>query len=226
MLRFLAIVAVLAPASAHADCAMWGLAPKVVTPANAVVSSDGGIVVAAAAEPRAELAPGDPAVQPGWRLRIGGSLVKPPIEQLAPGLAVYRVAAPNAFKLELENASHEIVATVRPARNAGDALAAPKPKRVWFEALKHRRGGTRVGVELDGAAPAHAIALVLADGNGTPRSWALTDGGATLYPYITGDCRALPNGTLPSNAGDQVTVFWIDDAGRKSPASKPITISR
>jgi len=78
MLRALAIVAVLVPATAHADCAMWGLAPKVLTPTNGVVATDGGIVVAAVPEARADLAPGDPAVQSGWRLRIAGSLVKPP----------------------------------------------------------------------------------------------------------------------------------------------------
>ena len=225
MLRALAIVAILVPATVHADCAMWGLAPKVLTPANGIVATDGGIVVAAVAEARADLAPGDPAVQGGWRLRIGGSLVKPPIDKLAPGLAVYRAAVANSYKLELEDDKHAVVASVRPARVAGDALAAPKLRRVWFETLTVKRGGTRVGVELDGAVPTRAVALVLADAQGTPRSWTLVDGSATLYPYLTGDCRALPNGTLPSKAGDKVTLFWVDDAGRKSAASKPVEIA-
>jgi hypothetical protein len=225
MLRALAIAAILVPATAHADCAMWGLAPKVLTPANGVVASDGGIVVAAVAESRGDLAPGDAAVQTGWRLRVGGSLVKPPIDKLAPGLAVYRAAVANSYKLELEDEKHAVVATVRPARDGGDALAAPKLRRVWFDKLTGKRGGTRVGVELDGGTPAHAIALVLADAQGTPRSWALVDGSPTLYPYVTGDCRALPNGTIPSKPGDKVTLYWIDDAGRKSPASKPIEIA-
>jgi hypothetical protein len=215
MFRFaLAAVALLAPASARADCALWGLTPKVVTPANAVVSSDGGIVVAAVAEPRADLLTGDPAIQPTWRLRIGSDLVTPPIEPLAPGLAVYRVAAANSYKLELEDAKHQPLATVRPARSAGDPLDAPKVKRIWFDAPRSRHSLDRVAVELDGLAPAKAIALVLAAR--ANRSRAL-DGTGRRCTYAAG---GLPAERRRCRRPATARCSWIDDAGRKTVASK------
>ena len=213
----------LVSSSAAGDCAFSGLAAKVITPANAIVPGDGGIVVAAVTDHHGALSPGDEAVHPGWRLRVGPDLLKPPIEVIAPGLAIYRVAVANAFKVELENDKHEVVGTVRPARGSGDPLAAPQLKRAWFEPNHSRHGSERVGVEVDGAVPATAIALVVADAKGTPRSWTLVDGQA-LYPYTSASCLALPNGTIGTKAGDTITVFWVDAGGRRSAASKPIHV--
>ena len=209
--------------AAAGDCAFSGLAAKVITPASSIVPGDGGIVVAAVTDRQGTLSPGDEAVHPGWRLRVGGDLIKPPIEVVAPGLAIYRVAVANAFKVELETDKHEVVGTVRPARGSGDPLAAPQLKRAWFEPNTSRHGTERVGVELDGAALPTAIALVIADAKGTPRSWTLA-GGQTLYPYTSASCVALPNGTVATKAGDTIIVFWVDSGGRRSPASKPINV--
>lgn len=214
-----------APSLARADCARVGLAPKVLTPVNALVPRDGGVVVAAVPEARGKLDPGDAAVQSGWRIKIGGDSVKPPIDVLAPGLAVYRAAVANAFKVELSNGD-AVLATVRVTRDKTDLLPAPKIIRVWFEQPLSRHSTTQVGVELDGDVPAGAVALVLADDQGVPRSWTLTSAGAgsKLYAYSSGDCRALPNGTIPSKTGDKITLFWVDSVGMKSAATKPIQI--
>jgi hypothetical protein len=213
------------PSLARADCARWGLAPKVLTPAGAVVPRDGGVVVAAIPEEQGKLDPGDAAVQAGWRIRFGSDAVKPPIDVLAPGLAVYRVAVANAFQVALTNGD-SVLATVRSTRDKLESLAAPKVARVWFEQPRSRRSTTRIGVELEGDAPAGAVALVMASDQGVPRSWALAGAGAgrTFYPYSAGDCRALPNGTLPSKAGDKITLFWVDSVGLRSAATGPIQI--
>ena len=211
-------------AEAHADCMMYGLAPKVLTPAGTVVPGDGGIVVAAVAEPRGKLDPGDAAVVPAWRLRVGSDVIKPPIAMIAPGLAVYRVAVANAYDAKLEDGAHAVVATVKPARRGGDPLPAPKLKRIWFVEQHSRHGGSAVNVELDGDTPAGAIALVLADSKGNARSWTHA-GGTTLSPYASPDCVALPNGTIPSQAGDRVTLFWLGADGRVSPATQPLAIA-
>jgi hypothetical protein len=208
---------------ATADCAFSGLSAKVVTPANTIVPGDGGIVVAAVADLHGTLSQGDEAVHPGWRLRIGSDVLAPPIEVIAPGLAIYRVAVANAFKVELETDKHEVVGTVRPARGSGDPLAVPQLKRAWFESNDGRHGHERVGVELVGAVPATAVALVVADTKGTPKSWTLLDGGP-LYPYRSASCVALPNGTIGTHAGDTITLFWVDAGGRRSAASKPIKV--
>jgi hypothetical protein len=211
-------------ASARADCAMTGLAPRVVSAPDVVVPADGGVVVAAVSEARGALDQGDPAVQSGWRMRIGADLIKPPIDMIAPGLAVYRIAAVNTFKVELVDAKQQTVASVRTKRSGGDPTPAPKLKRAWFVAQHSRHGGSAVTVEVEDA-PAGAIALVLADDHGKPRSWTLATGATTLSPYAQADCVVMPNGTIPSKAGDKITLFWVDAMGRPSVASKPITVA-
>ena len=59
---------------------------------------------------------------------------------------------------------------------------------------------------------------------GVPKSWTIATG-TTLTPFSSPDCVALPNGTLPSKAGDQVTLFWLGADGRVSPATKPVAIA-
>ena len=54
-------------------------------------------------------------------------MIRPPIAPIAPGLAVYRVAIANAYDTKLEDETHTVVGTVKPARRGGDALPAPKP---------------------------------------------------------------------------------------------------
>ena len=224
-----AVVAVTsAPHVVAADCAFVGLSPKVITPAGTVVPGDGGIVVAAMPDSQGRLDPGDPAVR-SWKIRIGSDTVKPPVDVIAPGLAVYRVAAANVFQVELVTDKGEVVATVKPSRTTGDALAAPSIKRAWFERTGSRHGAQQVAVELGGARPAHVVALVLADAKGTPKSWTTiadtTAAGSPLFPYQARDCQALPNGTTPTKSGDTVTAFWVDAGGRRSPVSKPIVVN-
>ena len=107
--------------------------------------------------------------------------------------------------------------------------AAPKVKTITHARDMGRRSLTQVAVTLDGDPPAGVVALVLADAKGTARSWTAVDPAAmpksVLYPFRTHSCMQVPNGTLPSSAGDSVVVFWIDATGRKSDASKPIAIT-
>jgi hypothetical protein len=219
------LVLALAPSTARADCAMWGLAPKVLTPESTVIAADGGIVVAAVPEARGKLDHGDAAVQASWKIRAGGDSLRPPIEVIAPGLAVYRVAVANAFKIELTDGSTTLV-TVKPSRSRGDALAAPKVKSVAFLPRKLRHGAERVVVELAEPAPAGVVAMVLADAEGKPRSWGTVSGGATIDAYGAAECQALPNGTVASKAGDKVTLMFVDAAGRVSAATQPVAIAK
>lgn len=225
MRHVLLLALALVPTTARADCAEWGLAPKVLTPPNTVIAADGGIVVAAMPEARGKLDKGDPAVQPSWKIQVGGDSLKPPIELIAPGLAVYRVAVANAFKIELTDGGQALV-TVKPSRVRGDALAAPKIKRVTFEPRKLRHGAEKVVVELAEAAPAGVVAMVLADADGKPRSWGAVSGGATVDAYGAPECQALPNGTVASKAGDKVVLLFVDAAGRVSAPTAPVAIGK
>ncbi len=200
---------------------MWGLTAKVVN-ADTAISQDGGILVAASREAQGPLDKGDVAVHLDWRFRGATGLVKPTIEMIAPGLAVYRL--PATGPIVLEDAKHSVVAKATGVAAAKERPAAPRVTSIRYTNLLHRRSRTMVTVTLDAAPPAGTVALVLADGKGVPRSWGFVTG-AKVDVYSSGDCVALPNGTLPSTSGDKVSVFFVDDAGRKSDASKVTTIT-
>jgi hypothetical protein len=224
MHRLVILIALLAPLRAHADCALVGLKPSVLTPAASDVPLDGGIVVGAMPEPEGKLEQGDAAVQASWRIRAGNDVVKPPIESIAPGLAVYRVAVANVWKVELVDGARSVLATIRTTRSAGAALAAPKVKKIWYETNHSRHASDQIRVELDGTVPAGAVALVLADDKGVARSWG-TPSQAPLVVYGTRGCEPMPNGTTPTRTGDKVALFWLDAGGRRSPATKTLTIA-
>ena len=198
---------------------MIGLVPKVLSAPDLALPENGGIVVGAVAEDRGPLESGDIAIQKDWKFVVPRGTIEPAIDSLAPGLAVYKTSADT---VELQNAKGE---TLAKATRAGkrDKLAAPKVKTLKYDAPLSRRSIVRIEVTLDGPAPAGAIALVLADAAGKPKSWGPV-AGAVLYPYLQRDCLTLPNGTEPSKKGDKVTLFWVDEAGRKSAYTKPMTI--
>jgi len=217
----LALLALLlVPAQAAADCALMGLVPKVLSAPEAVLAADGGIVVGAVSEDRGPLQSGDIAVQPAWRFVVPKGTITPAIESLAPGLAVYRASTDT---LVLENDQAETLAKATLTADKRPKLAAPKVKTIKYDAPISRRSIQRVEVTLDGAAPAGVIALVLADAKGKPKSWGPA-AGTVFYPYLQRDCFVLPNGTVPSKKGDKVTLFWVDEHGRKSGLTKPLTI--
>lgn len=218
-MKILALLALLLPAAADADCALIGLTPKVLSAPDVAIADGGGIVVGAVSEDRAPLDNGDIAVQTDWKFVVPKGTITPAIESLAPGLAVYKTTADT---VELQNATGEALAKATRAAKR-DKLAAPKIKEIRYDAPISRRSVVKVEVTLDGTAPPGAIALVLADAKGKARSWTKAEG-TVLTPYYQRDCLALPNGTQPSKKGDRVTLFWVDASGRKSAFTKPMTI--
>lgn len=234
MTRLLALAAVLSLASpaslaTAAPCPVMGLSPKVLAKPGVTIPSDGGIVVAAESShgpDDARAAGGEVADQKGWRFRVRRALVAPAaIDIIAPGLAVYRLPA-KAETTELENDAHTVVAKFTVSKDARPRLSAPNIKQVQYQVSRAgRRTSTSVTAELAGAAPADAVALVIADANGKPRSWGSVQGGTSIYLYSSGGCGTKPNGTEISNAGDKVTLFWVDSAGRTSPPTKPLTVT-
>jgi hypothetical protein len=220
MKTLLVLSALLVPAHAAADCALMGLAPKVLSAPDVALAADGGIVVGAVSEDRGALEDGDVAIQRAWTFVVPKGTITPAIESLAPGLAVYKTSA-NAFELRGDN--DEVLAKATRSDARRDKLAAPKVKSIRYDAPMSRRSIVRIEVTVDGGAPAGAIALVLADAKGKAKSWGPATG-AVFYPYLQRDCMVLPNGTVPSKKGDKVTLFWVDEHGRKSAFTKPLTI--
>jgi hypothetical protein len=212
-------LALLLPLDARADCAMLGLVPKVLTKPDATLAPDGGVVVGAVSQDRGPLDSGDIAMQPRWTFVVPMGTITPAIESLAPGLAVYKTSADN---VELRDETGAVLAKATHGA-AVDKLAAPKVKSIKYDAPMSKRSIQRIEVMLDGAAPPGVIALVLADAKGTAKSWGPV-AGSVFYPYLRRDCLALPNGTVPSGKGDKVTLFWVDEHGRKSAFTKPMMI--
>jgi hypothetical protein len=231
MTRFLALAAAItllspsSPAEA-APCAITGLSPKVLSRPGVTIPSDGGIVVAAESGPGGKLAGGEVAEQKGWRFRVRSGRIAPTsIDIIAPGLAVYRLPA-RADAAVLEDDAHAVVARAQLSKDARPRLPAPKIKQVLYAVSRGgRRTSTMVTAELDGTAPSDAVALVIADASGKPRSWAHAQGGSSLWLYAGGGCSMKPAGTEISNPGDKVILFWVDAAGRTSAPTKALTVA-
>ena len=208
---------------AAADCRVSGLIAKVITPPNSEIPDGGGFVVAAIAHHDGALAPGDAAVRPKWHARIGSTAITPTIELLAPGLATYRVTKTGSSSLEDD--SGEVVGRATIASTKRDRLAAPRVRGLRYERSPNTMHSSEiVTAELDEKIPDGALAIVVSDLKGKPRSFHVIQPGKPITPYYRFDCTPLPNGTIASHKGDRVTLSWVDAAGRKSPESAPITI--
>ncbi|MBS1121618.1 MAG: hypothetical protein H6Q90_3846 [Deltaproteobacteria bacterium] len=227
MRRSLAFVAVLLGASpvAAEPCPSFGLAPKVVR-ASVVVTNDGGVVVAEL--PQATVDGGQPD-QADWKLRAHNKLVKPQIDPIAPGLVVYRPpVGAAAFTLE-DTTMGSLLGKARLATKALGLLAAPRVKAVVSGTTRTKHATTFVTVELDGSAPADAIALVVRAAKGDPLSFGLVGPRATkvsVYSTQGGCVTAFPNGTVIAQPGDRVVAFWVDASGRRSATTAPLVVTK
>ena len=201
------------PALAAADCAMLGLVPKVLNDGS-TITADGGFVVAAVSEDRGPIAKGDVAADTGWLL---GKKQKPAVIKLAPGLAVYQTGG---VATELLDGTKPVARLAGVAKR--DRLEAPKVTTILYEHRRGRRMVSRVIVQLE-TVPPGAVALVLADDKGKPRSFGLVKG-TTVDAFLSRDCLVLPNGTVPSETGDSVKLAFVDDAGRLSASTAAIKI--
>jgi hypothetical protein len=219
----IAVVLCAAPSVARSECAVSGLVPVVLTRSTNELPADGGIVIAAQSQ-GGNLPSGEVTVQPAWRIAIGKMRITPTIQVVAPGLAVYRWVGAAGEVVLLDKDGKELV-TVRATKATQPPPAAPVVKKAWRHVNGRRHSTLEIGVEVD-AVPADAVALVLADDKGKPRSFGPTShrSATTLYPLYQPSCALVPNGTETTKVGDRITLLWVDDAGRVSPPSKPIVV--
>ncbi|MBL0219261.1 MAG: hypothetical protein IPQ07_36000 [Myxococcales bacterium] len=215
------------PSNAHAYCGtVTGLAPGIASPSGIEVPPDGGIVVGAFGA-EGPLPTGDPAIQPRWTIHATApaKAVAMKIATFAPGLVAYRPSsrAVRAGRVDLVDDAGEVRAWVRMTRQAKPHLPAPT---AISATLITTPGAQSLRVELADKPPVGAIAIVLTGENGTPRSWGLVHRDETQQTaFAENRCEVVPNGTILSEVGDPVRVFWVDAMGRTSAASKPFVIS-
>lgn len=213
--------------TADADCMTWGLAPKILTPANSMLTSAaGGIVVAVEPKAGIQLAPGDQALQPTWRFK--GNRKAPAITSLAPGLAVIGVPMQSSVEL-VDGAGKSLLVVAAPAaEEQRKASAAPKVKQVIYKSTGNidYHGAEATTVVLAAPMPQGTVAVILRDDKGAKSFGLVTDPTSlTVAAYSHAYCQALPNGTRPSKTGDIVSVQFVERDGFTSAASTPIKIS-
>jgi len=163
------------------------------------------------------------AEQPTWMFKVGGKTVKPVISILAPGLVAYKLPDKVA-RGELVDGT-KVLAKI--TRAPSTPLAAPTASKITYVERPNVRGrSVTTTVELTVAAPAGAIALVIADAKTKQaRSFGRVPAGASsVAVYAQGRCSALPNGTIETRPGDSVILRWVDKSGALSAESKPIVV--
>jgi hypothetical protein len=202
-----------APASAE-PCMPEGLEPVVLTRATAKLPSDGAVIVSEHSTRNAKV-PKDPTV---WRLASGAA--KPATHtELAPGLWRY---VPPANALRLENDVWKF--TLARTATTPSKLAAPKVKRLSATKVEKIMRSAVLEAELEGNAPAEALAVVVADAKTKqPRSWGYANG-PLVRPYSWSKCNQLPKGTVATRPGEDVILYWIDTAGRVSDATAVLRV--
>ncbi|MBS1121610.1 MAG: hypothetical protein H6Q90_3838 [Deltaproteobacteria bacterium] len=224
MLRRLtaALLFALAPSALAAPCAIPGLRAKVVHRSSpAAISAGGGFVVMVeSSRDGTGPSPTELAIQPWW-LRTSTGLVKPVIDVIAPGLAVYRIPD-GARSVALENGKTQLAFGLIADKRLPPA--APKVTAIKRQDSHGRHPSTSVVVELAEAAPAGAVALVVADPKGKALAWGRPIGKSVWVYNSGGGCVSLPAGTVASSVGDQVTLFWLDEVGLVSPATMPVVV--
>lgn len=209
------VASTLLSSSADAKCAMQHLATQILPDAP-----NGAIVMETSAvddEP-------DLGATTSWKLRADGKDVAPVIVKLAPGLVVYR-APTGVASAELTDGKATL-ATI--TASTAKPLPAPRVKSVIHDAgtPAQRKRSERTIVEISGAVPANAVALVITDAKGTPLSFGRVVAGEALEPYYHGRCGVLPDGTIEPTVGSSVRLFWVDKYGQPSAKSSPIKVAK
>lgn len=244
--RSLVSVIVAAVALGHASpaypkCARVLLAPQVITHGADTIPAHGGVLVgfAKTTDDAAEAFVGrDPAMNADWTLTVGRRKVRPRVEQLAPGLAVYRPGAlrgarPTTITLR-DGKGGRLAAFSATSRTGGVDLPAPVVIQLTSTSSAQSKGrwsGVRTtATAVVDRVPDGAAALIVyreTAGAATALTWARVGAGAspTIEVYATpGRCGTEPDGLTPPQPGDSVVLAWVDQFGRLSPRSTVVVV--
>jgi hypothetical protein len=210
------------------------LGPHVVTPRGTVIEDGGGVLVGTDVDSKNhEWKPGprvDPTIQPKWRFRSEHHVLAPTIEQLAPGLSVYKLPVTgDSLVLETEDHIAVVVVSRSPDRDAA-RLPPPMPTQISFAMSEgFRFTQMRVTVTLVAPAPRHATAMIayrVDDERRTAISWGPVVAGAKQIPVFSSRNMCVPGapGEDAARAGSHVVVAWVDESGRLSAPSRELVV--
>lgn len=223
--------------AAAEPCPVFGLESKPLR-ADAVVSTEGGIVVGEVPEIMMIQGRALTPDRSGWKVRTTTTGKVPARPQakatpatadvIAPGLVVYRPPS-GARAYVLLDGDGKRTASAKVEGGKRDPLAAPDVTAVISGTSRGRHPSVFVNVELATAAPPDAVALVIGPAKGPARSWGPIVGpGTTINVYSTaGGCvSTFPEGTVASQPGDPVIAFWVDAWGRRSRVSPVVIVAK
>ena len=204
-----------------------GFLPAVLTPDNATLDPQGGVLVAAESTQLERAVDGDPTLQ-DWRFSDGTHDMIGKRTVIAPGLiATAPVGLGETLVFQNPDGSRAIQIRYRTAADRA-VLQAPKVESVIYT-------NTNLGImlrelttaKLAAPAPAGAVALVVYAGR-TPRSWVPIEDLQRLdvSVYAVDDCvRQIP-GTIATRAGDRITLAWVDATGHVSAHTPTIVVGK
>ncbi|CAN5696612.1 hypothetical protein BH11MYX2_BH11MYX2_37090 [soil metagenome] len=205
----------------NADALCMAIAPIAKVVADATVPVGGGLLVALDYNNPDNNQDATDIVQKTWKFRIGTKDYAPVIEQLAPGLAMYRLPDGVTGTAQLLNGK-AVLGTLTVTADGVKPLAAPKIKSLTQVTHVGMRGNSvTMRAVFNDAAPADAVALVVADDK-APRNFgrvAASSNAKEVTVYAHGRCSMDPDGTVLSSNGDKLKVYWVDKLGRRSPAT-------
>jgi hypothetical protein len=215
-MRFaLLALVLLSSKTAASDCAMVEFYPNLLTPAATNVGDNGGVVVAQLA-----FANRPKTAATTWRFR--GAKTTPKITSIAPGLDVYVPATTG--KLELSDGDGKALLAVS-ASGKRSELPAPAIGAIKFHESRGRHSSAQTVAELTGDPPDGAVALVVFDKAGKPRSFGTVIRNAKqVTVYSHSDCGGPFKGTIVSRTGEEVKVAWLDAGGVLSKQSSVIKV--
>lgn len=231
----IAAIAAMAPArSAAADCAPASLAHQVLSHGGDELPASGGVLVGwtTSNDWKQGAARVDPAGHADWRFLVGKRKVRPRLEQLAPGLAVYRPARVTGSKPQkmilIDGKGGKLLTLKAGSKKRAFRADAPAVKSITMTRQLQRRGEhVEALAELDGAVPAEAVALIVYDDAGAAISWVNVRGATatSLLVYTSpGGCGVNPPGMTAPAAGTSVTLAWVDTFGRVSKRSAAVSV--
>lgn len=214
MIRALAIICLLASHARAEMCFSGPMFPRPVTSQKSRVAGSGGMIVV-----------GDKL--PDWRFRVLNKIVRPRVVVLAPGLAIYHPPPLPGDEVVLEDTDHQLMARAQRVFSIEAPLEPPAPAKVTST---NRGRYTQVIASFPRKIPAAARVLVVTRVDApraAPIAWAFvapSASEATVWhsPY---GCDEHVTGWLEPKVGYRVVLTWVDDAGRVSEPSKPLTIS-
>jgi hypothetical protein len=201
----------------HLEAALLG--------AQTEIATDGGIII----HQIRDRGVGEHRVAP----QLDGKLATFVSEYLAPGLERWKIAGAAGATVNVLGPNDVVTATM--AITSGDARLRAPAIRAARSTVKRtprskwpRPGApvTTLTIELGGAAPEGAVALVVygAGGRADPGiAWVAVTPGETRY-QINGGGKGCGGGAGPDLARDRISFAWLDARGRLSPRSARRTV--